>query len=147
MRRYLKITRKLPAAAAVGDFPSADYYKVKVAKHISTLFFKLSVYKRYWLCAALPMLWMAMVARIQWTYHESGDGIEIYQYELVIFYLLWAPFVYLIQPVFGGLLKKTIQLYWLFAAVVFTFYCIALLMSHFHVYHKVKMLVDLGSIL
>lgn len=28
VRRYLKIARKLVAAAAVGDFPSADYYKV-----------------------------------------------------------------------------------------------------------------------
>lgn len=28
VRRYLKIANKLVAAAAVGDFPSADYYKV-----------------------------------------------------------------------------------------------------------------------
>ena len=28
VRRYLKIARNLVAAAAVGDFPSADYYKV-----------------------------------------------------------------------------------------------------------------------
>ena len=102
---------------------------------MSTIFFKLSAYKRYWLCAALPMLWMAMVAEIKWTYHESGDGIEIYQYELVVFYILWAPFVFLIQPIVGGLLKKSIKLYWILAAVVFTFYSIALLMAYLHVYH------------
>lgn len=102
---------------------------------MSTIFFKLSAYKRFWLCAALPMLWMAIVAEVMWTYHEPGDGIEIYQYELVIFYLLWAPFVFLIQPVVREVLKKYIKIYWVFAVVVFAFYCSALLMAYFHVYH------------
>jgi len=105
-----------------------------VAIHMSTIFVKRPAYKRYWLCAVLPLLWMAMLAEIKWTYHESGDGIEIYQYELAIFYLLWAPFVFLIQPVVDGVLKRSIKIYWMFAAIIFAVYSIALLMAYFHVY-------------
>jgi hypothetical protein len=102
---------------------------------MSTIFIKQLAYKRYWLCAVLPLFWMAMLAEIKWTYHEVGDGIEIYQYELAIFYLLWAPFVFLIQPVVDGVLKKFIKIYWIFATIVFAVYSIALLIAYFHVYH------------